>query len=249
MGRVRAESQSLQPPPPPPWGCLPRTASSPTRGTYASDDTNLSSAVPSSTLPIPDSIFLGRAHQNPSTYHNLELQLLPMTSNSSAAATSAVRPKPDGDRFRLRLSIGSSDFEEKSKVSTEESRLAMVAAEKECAEEERRRARRQLQLAELEFENAKKIREEAQAELGRAKVLMDRIHSTLLQVTCRACEGRFRAGTTVPRDDRESWRLDLSCVSEGEVENENDHIINPGDDVHANKYIAQDDLQFNYCRP
>ncbi|GLT53835.1 hypothetical protein SLA2020_270780 [Shorea laevis] len=135
----------------------------------SSDTNNFSIApLPGILLPIPKPVFLS-SDQNmnnniPSTsdhqqQHNLELQLLP--SSDEIFAT------------HLKLSIGSSDASENNvsevarmkEFANEELKMAM--SEKAYAEEARREAKRQIEIAEVEFANAKRIRQQAQAERRR----------------------------------------------------------------------------------
>lgn len=85
----------------------------------------------------------------------------------------------------------------------EQLRIAM--AEKAYAEEARRQAKRQMEVAELEFTNAKRIRQEALAELDKAYALKDHaikhINSTMLQITCLACNHHFQSPTITNADD------------------------------------------------
>ncbi|OAY46460.2 protein indeterminate-domain 16 isoform X2 [Manihot esculenta] len=246
MGRLRPESQSLQP------ACLSRTASSPS----PSADTNFST-VPWSPLVIPrkttDAMFLSPTVDKKD--YNLELQL----SSTSNPIDVSVSPKIDDNHStQLQLSIGSSDFIEKNdsnitcatidagKLSPGESnnnhrekselpasrvkekaweKLRLAMAEKAYAEEARQRAKRQIEMAEQEFANAKRIRQQAQAELNKAQSLKvhatKQINSTILQITCHACKQQFQART---HPDENSLGLSYmsSAITEGEVENDND---------------------------
>lgn len=246
MGRLRPESQSLQP------ACLSRTASSPS----PSSDTNFSTAPwPPLIMPRPttDAMFLSPTVEKKDLfksahYHNLELQL----STTSNPIEVSVSPKRDDNHStQLQLSIGSSDFGEKnesnitysnkdaSKGSPRESnnspqpelaasrlreqareqfRLAM--AEKAYAEEARQQAKRQIELAEQEFANAKRIRQQAQAELDKAQALKEhaikQINSTILQITCQACKQKFHARTP-PEENSLALSYMSSAITEGEV--------------------------------
>ncbi|KAB5531730.1 hypothetical protein DKX38_018400 [Salix brachista] len=98
--------------------------------------------------------------------------------------------------------------------------LLMVAmAEKIHAEEARKQAKRQIELAEQEFANAKRIRQQARAELDKAQALkqhaIKQINSTLLQITCHACQQNFHA-----RTQEEENSLVLSCLSSAVTEGE-----------------------------
>ncbi|KAK9278094.1 hypothetical protein L1049_027652 [Liquidambar formosana] len=251
MGRLRPESQTLQP------ACLSRTASSPS----PSSETNFSTAPwPGLVIPRPtDTIFSSRDRDNISKnahYHNLELQL----STTSNRNDISVSPKTDENHStQLQLSIGSCDFSEKNesnvaKLSNDTGRsspresntsekpallaasrlkeqareqLTLAMAEKAYAEEARQAAKRQIELAEQEFNNAKRIRQQAQAELDKAQALkehaMKQINSTILQITCHACKLQFQAKMATAPPDENSLVLSYmsSAITEGEVENDN----------------------------
>lgn len=108
--------------------------------------------------------------------------------------------------MRLQLSIGvgggaADDGQAASAAARlkEEAReqLRLAMAERAAAEDARAQARRQAELAEHELASARRMRQQAQAELGRAHALRDhavrQVDATLLQVTCYACRGKFRA--------------------------------------------------------
>ena len=243
MGRIRPESQALQP------ACLSRTASSPS----PSSDTNFSTA-PWSCLVLAkttDTMFLSPTKDNSpknAHYHNLELQLL-TTSNPTEVS---ISPKEDVNHStQLQLSIGSSDIGEKIESTVtctnkearmksthqeihekpdfvasrlkEQAReqLRSAMAEKAYAEEARQQAKRQIELAEQEFSKAKRIRLQAQAELGKAQALKDhaikQINSTILQITCHACKQQFQARTP-PEENSLVVSYISSAITEGEVE-------------------------------
>lgn len=77
-----------------------------------------------------------------------------------------------------------------------------------AADEARREAKRQIELAEREFADAKRIRHQAQAELDRARAIRDRavqqINSVLLQITCYTCKKHFRAKPVAASDENSS---------------------------------------------
>ncbi|OAY73141.1 Protein SHOOT GRAVITROPISM 5 [Ananas comosus] len=91
----------------------------------------------------------------------------------------------------------------------------------------RREAKRQIELAEREFADAKRIRHQAQTELDRARAIRDRavqqINSVLLQITCYACKKHFRAKPVAASDENSSL-VATSYVSSvvTQVEAEND---------------------------
>lgn len=247
MGRLRPESQALQP------ACLSRTASSPSPSSETNFSTGPWHALVMRKPTPPETTFLnptegGNSSKNTS-YHNLDLQL----STTTNPIDSSVSPKgEDNHSTQLQLSIGSCEFGEKNEPNMthrespkksftsdkpvvaalklkdqarEHLRLAMV--EKAYAEEARQQAKRQIELAEQEFANAKRLRQQAQAELDKAQVLKDRaikqVNSTILQITCHACKQQFQARAMAPPDENS---LVLSYMSsaittEGEVENDN----------------------------
>ena len=97
-------------------------------------------------------------------------------------------------------------------------------AEKAYAEDARQRAKRQIELAEQEFANAKTIRQQAQAALDKAQALREhavkQMNSTILQVTCHACKQQFQTRTP-PDENSLVLSYMSSAVTEGEVENDN----------------------------
>lgn len=183
MGHLRAEPHSLGP------ACLSRTASS----TSPSGDTNLSTTVP---LVIPKPTHPTH-FSTPAGGTNLDLKL-------------STTPLPIEDHStQLQLSIGSSesiicspretndgggDLIHIRELAKEQLRVAM--AEKGYAEEARKEAKRQIEVAEHEFATAKRMRQQASEELGRAQALKEqatkRISSVLLQITCHACKNKFQ---------------------------------------------------------
>lgn len=175
--------------------------------------------------------------------HNLELQLLPSSSNHKSQ-------NPDEPYVtNLKLSIGLTDRGGKNEsnkstnldacrqkcangptileaaklkeLANEEMRLAM--AEKAYAEEARQQAKRQIDMAELEFANAKRIRQQAQAELEKAQVLREqaakKISSTLMKITCQACKQQFQTSTVAATAD-ETTSLAMSYMSSATTEGE-----------------------------
>ncbi|KAG5030335.1 Protein SHOOT GRAVITROPISM 5 [Glycine soja] len=171
--------------------CLSRTASS---------ETNFSNGAPwpqSGTVIIPKpsvTVLEPSSYSNPTTtaetniinnvHPNLELQLSTATPSSKANYNHSIQTQ-------LQLSIGIGSLEEQ---------LRIAMAEKALAEEARKQAKRQIELAELEFTNAKRIRQQALAELDKAYALKDHaikhINSTMLQITCLACKHHFQSPTS-----------------------------------------------------
>lgn len=91
-------------------------------------------------------------------------------------------------------------------------------AEKAYAEEARQQAKRQIELAEQEFANAKGIRQQAQAELEKAQALKDhatkQINATMLQITCHSCKQKFQqALAETSSSSRENSSMGLSYIS------------------------------------
>ncbi|KAK9051185.1 hypothetical protein SSX86_027811 [Deinandra increscens subsp. villosa] len=162
----------------------------------------------SSTSPSPSSdtnLIIQRVPQITPFSHtqdkpnNLELQLLP--------SSSLYERNNEDNRTSLKLSIGSGIGFQK-----EDEKMKMVMVEKEYAEEARQQAKRQIQIAELEFANAKQIRKQAQAELERAKLLREqatkKISLTISEITCCSCKQRFQAtvnnGAAITADEMSS---------------------------------------------
>lgn len=94
--------------------------------------------------------------------------------------------------------------------------------EKAYAEEARQQAKRQIELAEQEFANAKRIRQQAQAELDKANSLKEhaikQINSTLSQITCHSCKQKFQLSTPRVNIVDENNSLALSYISSGLTE-------------------------------
>lgn len=106
-------------------------------------------------------------------------------------------------------------------------------AEKSVADEARQQARRQLELAKHELENAKRMRQQAQVELSRAHTIRDRavrqINATLMQVTCYACRQLFRAPAAGASEENNSVVVShiSSAVTEGDEDmanNDHNHL-------------------------
>ncbi|ESQ28467.1 hypothetical protein EUTSA_v10018614mg [Eutrema salsugineum] len=146
------------------------------------------------------------------TGSSIELQLLP--SRNSADETS------------LSLSIGM----ETTMSSYEKGETSLLFGQRE---EARREAKRQLEIAELEFAEAKRIRQHAKAELHKAQVFREeasrRISATMMQITCHNCKQHFQASAasapplppiTQPPCTDESTSLAVSYVSSATTEGE-----------------------------
>ncbi|KZV46793.1 protein SHOOT GRAVITROPISM 5-like [Dorcoceras hygrometricum] len=227
MGRLRSEC----PPTPPPTACLSRTASSPSPSNCGG--ANMNNFRPGQP--------------------NLELQLLTERNSSSAINIPDYSTKFDEDHStQLQLSIGSSENIEKNEFddrrnagnrcsprgssSTSEKptsaarltelaqeQLALAMAEKAYAEEARRQAKRQIEVAEQQFANAKRIRQQALGELEKAQALKEhaikQMNSIVLQITCSSCKLKFKqsaSATPLPLAEASSSRenfLGLGYIS------------------------------------
>ncbi|GJN15997.1 hypothetical protein PR202_gb02947 [Eleusine coracana subsp. coracana] len=159
-----------------------------------------------------------------------------------------------GPAMRLQLSIGvgvggpTTDDNNQQAASAsasaaarlkEEAReqLRQAMAEKAAAEEARAQARRQAELAEQELASARRMRQQAQAELGRAHALRDhavrQVDATMMQVTCYACRGKFRATSRAADVAMMSSEV-ASYVSSVVTEGEDDELqVNADDDPHG----------------
>lgn len=196
----------------------------------------------------PDALLTSQKHNKPSTsdqHHNLELQLLPSSINSQEKRNLSS----EDYETHLKLSIGSCSTNDKGSESEMPSsqthrnmndtttlevarlkefageELKLAVAEKAYAEDARREAKRQIEIAELEFENAKRIRKQAQAELGKAEVLrkqaIKKMSSTVMEITCQACKQQFQSSTTagVPSEETSIVVSYMSsATTEGEAE-------------------------------
>ncbi|KAE8705423.1 Protein SHOOT GRAVITROPISM 5 [Hibiscus syriacus] len=221
LGVQRPESQALHP------GCSSRTNSS----TSPSSDANF--GMTATFLNTSASTYEHR-HQ---LQHNLELQLLPSSTTQSPLSSD------DNCETFLKLSIGSRSevnklgldtFREKNasetaseatklkEFATEQLTLAMT--ENTYAEKARLEAKNLIEMAELEFASAKKIRQQAQGELEKAQVLKDqatkKISATVIQITCQDCKHQFQIPTAAVPADETSLAMSYlsSATTEGEVE-------------------------------
>ncbi|KAK1385324.1 zinc finger protein SHOOT GRAVITROPISM 5-like [Heracleum sosnowskyi] len=194
--------------------CSPRTPSS-TSPSSDTNFTNFASLSRSFSMPItntnPTSDHLRSEHENldrPSTNHDdehqhyLEQKLLPSTSNVQECSFYSNRS--ENISMHLGLSIGTS-----SSCSTRDNEnrrndevggneeLKKAMAEKALAEEARKQGKRQIELAEMEFGNAKRIRQAAQAELEKARIVKEqatkKIKSLMWEITCHACKQQIQA--------------------------------------------------------
>ncbi|CAL0324829.1 unnamed protein product [Lupinus luteus] len=239
----RPELQALQP------ACSSRTASS----TSPSSEANFSIAttklqglrLPKSAEKV-DALLTSEIHNKPCTsdhMHNLELQLLPSSTNSQEKRNSCDQ----NYETHLKLSIGSCSNNDKGSESdqlpssqthknvndittieiarlkefaNEELKLAME--EKAYAEEARREAKRLIEIAEIEFENAQRIRKQAQSELGKAEALKNqaskKMTSTVMEITCQACKQKFQTSTIVGVPSEETSIVMNSYMSSATTE-------------------------------
>ncbi|XP_073146322.1 protein indeterminate-domain 14-like [Henckelia pumila] len=155
----------------------PEASSSPTDSS--------STTTPSMENSNFSAVSIPRIHVPTSTTHrhNLELQLLP-------SSTKMIGARENDDRYICKT------------ITSEQQRLNF--AENGFAEEALRRAEQQIELAELEFAKAERIRRQALADLEKARVLEEqftkKISSTILEITCHACKHKFQAltGSTLP---------------------------------------------------
>ncbi|KAE8730064.1 Protein SHOOT GRAVITROPISM 5 [Hibiscus syriacus] len=208
-------------------GCSSRSDSS----TSPSSDTHFGMAAVLPGLPMLKSTEPAFLHGNASAYehrNNLELQLLP------SSTPQLPQNSDENCATYLKLSIGSSDGGEKSetnklsldtiseKNASEELKLAM--AENSYAEKTRLEAKKLIEMAELEFVSAKRIRQQALGELQKAQVLKDqatkKISATIIQITCQACKHQFQTSTAAVPADETSLAMSYisSTTTEGEVE-------------------------------
>ncbi|XP_076935661.1 zinc finger protein SHOOT GRAVITROPISM 5-like [Bidens hawaiensis] len=168
--RTQPELPSFQP------ACLSRTTSS----TSPTSDINFGSISTLSRLshlqPLPRTLF---SQTQAGIQNNLELQLLPSLSLSE---------QRNNHPNRLNLTIGSA-------LSLQKDEMKMALANKAFADDARQQAKKQVEIAEMEFENAKRIRHQAKVELERAKVIREqatkKINFTILDITCYSCRQRF----------------------------------------------------------
>ncbi|KAI4329964.1 hypothetical protein MLD38_028284 [Melastoma candidum] len=204
------------------------------------------------TLPNPNNIFRTLiAERNvavlpqPTTaddFHNLDLQL---SSSSPSPISKIPTPTKKDERLvpptstRLRLSIGGcdpgDDCEGQEKPSSRRDGLpspeaSATAAEKAYADEARRQARRQIEMAEKELADAKRMRKQAQAEMDKAVAIKERareqIESLVLEITCNACKQRIQgkelaAASLAPEENSLVLSYLSSAVTEGEVDDHN----------------------------
>ncbi|KAK7320208.1 hypothetical protein RJT34_04944 [Clitoria ternatea] len=191
MGRLGPETTQLAvQPTTTPGACLSRTAS----GSPSSETNNNGVIIPKAATTDQPSFINPTTTATTTTQPNLNLQLSTATHLSNIPIDK--RQQQQHYSTQLQLSIGSSESSPRN--STDKTLLFEQAmAEKAFAEETRRQAKRQIELAELEFANAKRIRQEAQAQLDKAYAFKEHvikhINSTMLQITCHACNPHFQS--------------------------------------------------------
>ncbi|KAF8097260.1 hypothetical protein N665_0292s0038 [Sinapis alba] len=132
-------------------------------------------------------------HATPSRYlHGLPLLRPPKASHKQSLPSACPF-----ENLQLQLSIGMPKTQVKRNEKGETS-LAMERAIEEArrADEMRQEARRQIEMAEVDFNKAKNVRKEAKAELERAQVIREeaikRINATMLEITCHSCKQLFQ---------------------------------------------------------
>ncbi|XP_017216289.1 zinc finger protein SHOOT GRAVITROPISM 5 [Daucus carota subsp. sativus] len=196
----------------PPQACSSRTASS----ASPSSENNLSrmsNVLRSFPLPAPPQVLQQQTvrdhmrnvapqhdHDYPS-HPNLELQLLPLSSNNTPKTCQVFKANRDENHvIDLNLSVGTNEFDASELAFRTEEQLKMAKREQAFAEEARKQAKRQIGLAEMEFANARRIRQQAQAEFEKAHFLKEqatkKISSTMLEITCQACKQKYHATKT-----------------------------------------------------
>lgn len=83
----------------------------------------------------------------------------------------------------------------------------------------RQEAKRQIEMAETDFEKAKRIRKEAKAELEKAHIVREeaikRINTTISEITCHSCKQLFQLPVMA---DESTSSLVMSYVSSATTE-------------------------------
>ncbi|WZZ10576.1 hypothetical protein YC2023_096497 [Brassica napus] len=145
----------------------------------------------------------------------------PQASHQQSLAFASSAPF---ENLQLQLSIGMTKTQVKRNEKGESS-LTMERAIEEArrAEKMRQEARRQIEMAQVDFEKAKNIRKEAKAELEKAHVVREeaikRINATMLEITCHSCKDLFQL--PVMADESTSSLVTCyvsSATTEGEAE-------------------------------
>ncbi|KAL4320271.1 hypothetical protein GQ457_18G023700 [Hibiscus cannabinus] len=146
--------------------------------------------------------------------NNLELQLLPTRDSDEYYAT------------HLNLSVGPScetTFQATTLKELASGQVKLAMAEMAYAEQARQEAKRQMEMSELDFASAKRIRQQSQSELEKAQALKDeatkKISATIMHITCQACKHLFQTSTPAVLDDETS--LAISYISSATTEGMN----------------------------
>uniref|UniRef100_A0A5B7B3L0 Putative C2H2-like zinc finger protein n=1 Tax=Davidia involucrata TaxID=16924 RepID=A0A5B7B3L0_DAVIN len=187
----------------------------------------------------------------PSLHHNLKLQLLTSSSDKDSVTQLklSIGSLSNGEKNESNSTTSCLNLDANYKACSMESfdinieepvvlavqrlkdeareELRMAMEEKAFAEERRRQANWQIELAKQELTNAKEIREQALVELNKARVLKEcateEINSNILQITCNGCKRRFQAMAkpTGCGDQHYSPVLSYgsSAITEGDGEN------------------------------
>ncbi|KAM1129790.1 hypothetical protein TB2_039461 [Malus domestica] len=141
-----------------------------------------------------------------------------------SSSTTTNHHERDDDDQKPKLAATAAGVLRLKEEAREQLRLAM--AEKAYAEEARQQAGRHIELAEKEFANAKRIRQQAQAELDKAHALKEqaikKVNSTILQITCHACNKQFIQGAHEAKTNQHC--LVLSYMSSA-IAFEGDHLL------------------------
>ncbi|KAK7319178.1 hypothetical protein RJT34_03896 [Clitoria ternatea] len=141
---------------------------------------------------------------------------------SERACSDTHRRSPERNVMMSKDYYSTKEVARLREVAGEELKLAMT--ERAYAEEARREAKQQIEIAELEFQNAKRIRKQAQAELAKAEDLrkqaIRKISNTLMEITCQACKQQFQSSTSgVPSEETSIVMSYMSSpTTEGEAE-------------------------------
>ncbi|KAH0916058.1 hypothetical protein HID58_030504 [Brassica napus] len=153
--------------------------------------------------------------------HGVPFLRSPQASHQQSLAFASSAPF---ENLQLQLSIGMTKTQVKRNEKGESS-LTMERAIEEArrAEKMRQEARRQIEMAQVDFEKAKNIRKEAKAELEKAHVVREeaikRINATMLEITCHSCKDLFQL--PVMADESTSSLVTCyvsSATTEGEAE-------------------------------
>ncbi|KAF8080513.1 hypothetical protein N665_0937s0015 [Sinapis alba] len=166
--------------------------------------------------------------QAPPSDHQTSDSLYPFVGSCATTGSSSIElqllpPRTSADETSLSLSIGM----EPTTSSYEKGETSCLLLG------QREEAKRQIEIAELEFAEAKRIRQHAKAELHKAQLYREeasrRISATMMQITCYNCKKHFQAVAaasapplplTQPPCADESTSLAVSYVSSATTEGE-----------------------------